>query len=242
MLRPFFLMFVVGSVVAVSGCMPESSSSIATDALHVSYQVVQEGDVVRVRADFRVGNALGTTLTLADGDEIRVNGTALAYEAFLIPHYEGTVMPSAQYDFVFTRPGEGSFTSSTIAPAPVTITSPSSGATVSRGNGFTATWTDPDATGDYFIGVSGVSDSCSANVSTFVDDATTFAFTPEMFREPVETEDGEEDTGETQPVCEGQTLTGQFSVESSTNGTMATELKGSIRGITNSSVSVTLAP
>ena len=228
------LLFVSASLLA--GCPTESSNDIATDALYVAYRITEVGDVVLVRAEFRVGNPLGTLLELGGGDALRVNDTALAYSDLLIPHYEGTLMPAESYSFVLTRPGEEPYTSTVSAPTALTITSPAPDDELSRSADFTVTWDDPASTGVYFTSVGVFAQGCGIFVGEFVMDATTFTFAASDFMEP--TEDGEG----MQSVCDGETLAAELSVESALSGTLAEGLDGAISSHARTLINVTLTP
>ena len=220
----------------MTGCPPVMSGSIDTDALYISYRITEVGDTVLVRAEFRVGNALGTLLELSEGDDLRVNGVAMAYRALLIPHYEGTVVPADTYSFVLTRPGEGPYTSTVSAPMPVSITSPAADTTLSRSTDFTVTWDDPANTGLYFSSVGALEQGCALFTGSFVEDLRAYSYMSEDFQVPAEEGEG------TVPICEGQTVGAELAVESIAEGTMADELGGLITAHTRVSIEISLTP
>jgi len=217
------------------GCETELSENIATDSWYVDFSVDEDGAEANARAEFRVGNPLGTIIRLSAGDEVRINGTELFYEEFLIPHYEATISAATNYILEVTRDGEGSFRSTVVPPSPVIITSPAAGATLSQRGGFSMTWDDPEPepTG-YRVGIRAQTDTCTSVFSSYVSDVSTYTFAPGFYTEP----DEEEGEG----MCGGGTFNAEIFVISSRNGTMADELRGEITVGVRASQAVTLTP
>lgn len=239
--RLFPLMLCV--VPLVTGCDTTDSGDIRTSGLFVIYHVEQDGDRASLRAEFRVDNFLGNLVRLSDGDEVSVNGTILTYQALIIPHYEGTVEASDTYTFELRRTGEEPYISTVSPTDAVTITAPAADAMLSRQAGFDVTWSDPqsDSAREYEIGLNASGNGCNLSYRRSVSNAETLSFTMDDFLREVTDEEGEP-TGETEPVCEGDTLVGELFVDSFVEGTMDTDLAGRIGSDTRTSINVTLAP
>lgn len=216
------------------GCTPILSEDVPIGDWYVNYQVFDEVDSVRVRAEFRVRTALGDVIRLSAGDTITVNGTVLVYDGLVVPHYAGTVDFATEYAFVFTRPDVGAFTSTASLPGAVTITAPASGATVSQQTGFTVTWDDGDTTSDgsYDVFVDTTTGTCDVFAVESAPSATTVTFSQANFIA----------AGETEPPCGNSTLNGTLTVRSYKAGALDPIFRGLIRGVTDTSQSIVLSP
>ncbi len=231
-------------VLSLVGCPPTGSDAIRTDALSIVYNVVQIGDRAELRADFHVGSELGTPLQLSGGDEVSVNGTILNFTPnIFFPRYSGTVVAADEYRFELNRTGEEPYISTVRPTLPVTITAPVPEAVISREAGFAVAWEDPQPESPmrYEVVLDVASVNCSVSLVHGVDGVLADTFGVTDFLSEVLDEAGEP-TGETIPVCEGETLNGTLAVDSFNTGEMDPGLRGRIRAATRTSVDITLLP
>lgn len=236
MMRLYLFSLIALTGIAVSGCDTVDSGDIATNALYVTFNVIEDGPNATPQASFRVGNLFGTVLKLTGGDAITANGTTLEFRELLVPHYEATFPVADDYTFTFTRPDEPAYAGTVTPPLPVTITAPAEAATLSQTDGFTVTWTDPDtaSTGAYTVGVSVFNSQCLSVVSAGVVNQTTHTFTREDFYPPAD-----EDTKQ---LCDGATLAAEVFVITYRRGSLDAALDGLVTAETRSGVDITLEP
>lgn len=129
--------------IAFVGCPRDDSCNIRTDGMYFAFRVVEEDGQATVSATFTVGGALGTELALGDcGDDITVNGIQLQEKRGVFVYYEAVIGVADTYEFVFTRDGEGPYTSTVNTPPTVTITAPTDAQEIPRQNAFDITWED----------------------------------------------------------------------------------------------------
>lgn len=235
-MRAYTLGLLALSGLMFSGCDTADSGDIATNALHVTFNVIEDGPNATPQATFRVGNAFGTLLELTGGDSVSANDTPLTFRELLIPHYEATFPVADSYAFTFNRPGEPAYVGNVTPPLAVTITAPADGATLTQSEGFTVTWTDPDtmSTGAYLVGVSVLNSQCVSVVSTAVANQTTHTFTADDFLPP--------ENEETKQLCDGNTLAAEVFVITYRRGELDTALDGLVTAEARSGVDVTLEP
>jgi len=154
-MRIALVVLCVGAL-ALVGCPREDSCFVRTGGIYFAFRVVEEDGQATVSAVFTVGGALGTELALGDcGDDITVNGVPLQERVNLFVYYETVMAAADSYEFVFTRDGEGPYTSTVTPPPPVTVTAPVAGTSISRQDAFDITWEDnyPASPGiDLFLG------------------------------------------------------------------------------------------
>ena len=237
-MRNGILALLAASALAMTGCDTANSGDIATNALYVTFNVIEDGPNATARATFQVGNPLGTVLMLTDGDAIATNGTTLTYEQLLVPHYETTLTPVDEYTFTFSRPGEPDYVGMVTPPTPVTITAPAEGATLSQATGFTVTWedTDPASTSDYAVGVRVLQTQCLTAVTRVVLNQTTYTFTAGDFDEP------DEEVPGAKQLCNGATLDAEIFVITYSRGSLDTALEGFVGAEAFTTIDVTLEP
>jgi len=140
------VLLVLGLLV-LAGCNRVSSCDVLTDGLYLDLLVTEEDGQATVRADLWVGDApRGTSVEIGPcGDAIAVNGVNLQEVRGVWTYYEAVLTPAAAYEFVLTRPGKASYSSTVTPPPTVTILAPSPGSELSRRSPLSVQW---NANGD----------------------------------------------------------------------------------------------
>lgn len=85
----FYLFAILFASAALISCESESSSSVDQSRIFTGYELFynQNTDKTYARAQFRFGNALGTTLELGDPSTVSFNGQELGWKP-LLAYYE----------------------------------------------------------------------------------------------------------------------------------------------------------
>jgi len=236
-LREATLAFALSAAAAVGACNPsEDSENIATAGIYVEYEVVEQGLATEAtaRATFWVGDDPGGTyLELTGGDEIEVDGVELVDQGGNPKRYEAQVPVKGAgelYEFVFTRPDEGPYSSLVSTRPQVDLTAPD-GETYSReDDSFDVEWDDNDDTGDPIELL--VEGDCIDDYPQIggddVDDSGSYS---------VAAGDLEEALGE-----EGETCEVTVTLERASEGTLSLDLKGTIEGFTTDAATFTSEP
>lgn len=226
----------------ITACSTTKSDNVDTDGIYAVFYLSEDGANARGDATFYVGGSTGTVLQLSAGDSITCNGNAMSENQDLFGKFYyygncGTLTAGATYTLVFTRNGEDgveTYSSSVVMPAAVTISSPSSGATFTRGQTIPVSWNGGSDSVEVSISGSGTSASGSGSTTYSrshgsLDDDGSYTILG----------------ADTDPV---DTITGVIanaviSVTRSRSGTMAAGLDGSISARRAGSVSnLTLNP
>ena len=234
---------IMGILLILSGCPRTGSEFIATGGLYIEYTVVENGERADVRAEVVLGGRFGAPVELSAGDEISVNGTILGEGGFLDTGYNATVVAADEYVFRFTRPNESPYVSTVKPAVPVTITSPTDGATVSRLAGFTVSWEMPttDPPMDDGLSVGFISANCASYTSMGpTDGENVYTFTSDQFYSTVNDEEGNP-TDQRELFCPEDTAWTMY-VTSWMSGTMDPALNGTVTCGAQTSVSLTMLP
>lgn len=85
----FYLFTILFASAALISCESEDSSSVDQDRIFTGYELFynQNTDKTYARAQFRFGNAVGTTLELAEGSNVVFEGEELGWKP-LLAYYE----------------------------------------------------------------------------------------------------------------------------------------------------------
>ncbi len=151
-------------VLCSTGCEPGAShyvesADIRTGGLWVDYEIEEvvddDGDFsVLARARFSVAGPLGTRVLLTEGDAVEVNGVPMENVPGAIwPRYEAAIDMADTYEFVFTRPDEGSYVSNGTPPPVVNMSAPDPGETYSRSEPLSVAWENNNAGGTITVRV-----------------------------------------------------------------------------------------
>jgi hypothetical protein len=152
-------LLVLGAI-AATGCLKsEDSCDLKTQGIRVEFAAMEEGGAASGQAEFFTDE--GMAIILGDcGDKITVNGTELqVVSATASPVvYAANIEATGTYEFVFSRPDEGDYTSTVtdLRPA-VVVTAPAADADVPRDAALDVAWDNSDGgsidlviTGDCF--------------------------------------------------------------------------------------------
>ena len=131
--------------VAATGCIAsEDSCDLKTQGIKVELAAMEEDGVATGNAEFYTDENMA--IILGDcGDKITVNGTELqVVNANASPVvYSANVEATGTYEFVFSRPDEGDYTSTVTGLRPaVTLTAPAEGAEIPRDADLLVEWDD----------------------------------------------------------------------------------------------------
>ncbi len=232
MTRKILILGTIAAVMVLAmGCYPEEDScNILTDGIYVEYQVMEQNDAASARATFWVGDSPGGTyLTLGScGDEISVNGVELNKTGSNPEYYEAGVEVADTYDFTFNRPEYGEFVSSiTAMPAEVEITS-ISGDEIARDEEFQITWMD-NSDGEIDLLISG---DCIEDYPNLMGDDIADTGSHTVGAGAIEVNDNDV----------GESCAAEVRLTRESSGTLAAELKGTIKGFTRDVDSFTSTP
>lgn len=223
-----FSLFLISSLFLFS-CAKTNSDNIKTSGIRATFSVVGNNqNSVTCTASFQVGEGVGGTyLDLDANDSITCNGNSMSKTDFVTVSYSATVpyQVGGTYTLVFTRAGEGSYTSTVTLPEAISNYSPNTAQTLQKGSPLNISWTpSSNATDDSFsayLSLSGVSELLTDSPPE--QGALGFG--------SAETTPSPSNTGN---------ITGTLEYSRSRTGTMATGLSGSITASQKASISVTL--
>lgn len=139
----------------LTGCYTADSGDYSTDRIHCQFAADVSETVVIATASFWTPGAQPanpTYLVLTANDTVTVNGAAMQRRRGpLFDYYTATLQPAEEYIFTFARDDGTSYDS--IAPdlLPLTVTSPTPGAWISRDDDLDVTWTNPIEDGDVTV-------------------------------------------------------------------------------------------
>jgi hypothetical protein len=143
------LMLAIMALSSLGACAKAKSSKIDLSEIYITFTIDAKSGAITCNATFNVGNSLGTYLELYGSDSATCSKGStvktLEKKSGLIGNvnYQVTGLDyeaGGTYLMTFKR-GDQSFEASTSLPAAVEVTSPTSGASVTKGAGLTATWT-----------------------------------------------------------------------------------------------------
>jgi len=157
----------------IAACSTTKSDNVDTDGIYAVFAVSESGASARGDATFYVGGSTGTVLQLSAGDSVTCNGNAMSENQDLFGKYYyygacGSLTAGASYTFVFTRNGDNgteTYTSTVVLPAAVSVSSPSNGASFTRGQTIPVNWTAGSDTVEVSISGSGTSASGSGSTT-----------------------------------------------------------------------------
>jgi hypothetical protein len=137
----------------LSGCGTDESANIRTPGLHVTFSLEGDAtDTVRCQAVFQVGGGTGTYLSLSSGDSVTCNGAPMAEDSNFIGQITYQTLlpanPGADYQFDFTRSGEGTYKANVVLPTPVVVAQPALNQQIVKGTLLTAAWNPEPARND----------------------------------------------------------------------------------------------
>lgn len=168
--------FLLTSILVLAGfltaCSTTKSDNVDTAGIYAVFYVSENGANARGDATFYVGGTTGTVLQLSAGDSITCNGNAMSENQDLFGKYYyygncGTLTAGATYTLVFTRNGDDgveTYSSTAVMPAAVTISSPSSGASFTRGQTIPVYWNGSTDTVE--VAISGNGNAASGSGTT----------------------------------------------------------------------------
>jgi len=194
---------------AAAGCFPqEDSCNIKTPGIYPQFEVVEEGDAATARAVFWTGDGPnGTSLVLGScGDAIAVNGVTLQGNNSNPVEYSATLDLATTYDFVFSRPDEGDYTSTVTDLRPEVIVLGPDGEEIPRDQEFDVTWEDNDG-GDIDLLISG---ECFTDYPETLGDAVPDTGSYTVPANGIEAWSGDESESCTAEVTLSRTVTGDL--------------------------------
>ncbi|MEM9861828.1 MAG: hypothetical protein AAF938_09450 [Myxococcota bacterium] len=116
-------LFALTTAMDETGCESEDSANVVQSRVHQSYWLLYdaEQDVTYARAQFRLGNAVGTTLVLSDGATVAFDERAMGFNELLDWHETSFAgqLPSGQ--FVYDDLNESRFANVANLPGPVDV-------------------------------------------------------------------------------------------------------------------------
>ena len=233
----FFLLSLLAIGTFTLSCAKTDSSNVKTTAFYAEYAIkssTANSSSAVCSASFRVESG-GTFLDLNNGDTVTCNGLAMTRtELFGIVNYSVNIPATVggTYTFILTRSGEAPYTASVTLPEIVVPTTPSAGSVLLKGNALGVSWTPSGNSDDSMIlstskVISG--DSKCPDITTFDDSAPESgvgSFTAAQMSMPVNGTAG---------AC-GMNIIFQRRRA----GTMPSGLNGSVFGIQESSVGISL--
>jgi hypothetical protein len=218
-------------------CAKTDSSNVKTAAFYAEYAIkssTANSSSAVCSASFRVESG-GTFLDLNNGDRVTCNGLAMTRTELLgIVNYSVSLPATVggTYTFILTRSGEAPYTATVTLPEIVVPTAPSVGSVFLKGNVLSVSWTPSEnATDSMILSTSKVTsgDSKCPDIAAFDDSAPESgvgSFTSSQMSLPVNGASG---------ACGMDII-----FQRRRAGTMPSGLKGSIFGIQESSVGITL--
>lgn len=173
-MKGFLLTSIALLTAVLSACSTTKSDNVDTAGIYAVFAVSEDGANARGDATFYVGGTTGTVLQLSAGDSITCNGNTMSENQDLFGKYYyysgcGTLTAGATYTLVFTRNGDDgveTYSSSVVMPAAVTVTSPSGGASYTRGQTIPVTWNSGSVADTIEVAISGSGSSASGSGST----------------------------------------------------------------------------